>query len=101
MIFLPVYPSAAGDFVAGADFSLLAFFESRGIVYRDAGQAQDGLAILKRHGLNCVRLRLFTSSTAQAQADPLQLHQQPRLYSPAGTARQERRPAIHAGLSLF
>jgi arabinogalactan endo-1,4-beta-galactosidase len=70
MMLLPLYPSPAGDFVAGADFSHLAFFESRGITYRDAGQAQDGLAILKRQGLKCVRLRLFTSSTAQAQADP-------------------------------
>lgn len=70
MMFLPLFPSGAGDFVAGADFSHLAFFECRGIAYRDAGQAQDGLAILKRQGLNCVRLRLFTSSTAQAQADP-------------------------------
>lgn len=31
---------------------------------------RDGLAILKDHGLSCVRLRLLTSSAAQAQADP-------------------------------
>jgi arabinogalactan endo-1,4-beta-galactosidase len=65
-----VCAAAVGDFVAGADFSDLAFFESHGVVYREAGQPQDGLAILKRHGLTCVRLRLFTSSAAQAQADP-------------------------------
>ena len=70
MMLLPLRPSAAGEFVAGADFSHLAFFEPRGIAYRDAGQAEDGLAVLKRQGLNCVRLRLFTSSSAQAQADP-------------------------------
>src|ERR1035437_596382 len=69
-IILPVCTTAAGDFIAGADFSHLAFFESRGVVYRDAGQTEDGLAILKRRGLTCVRLRLFTSSAAQAQADP-------------------------------
>ena len=62
--------AAAGEFIAGADFSHLAFFESHGIVYRDGGQVRDGLAILKNHGLTCVRLRLFTSSAAQAQADP-------------------------------
>ena len=62
--------AAAGDFVAGADVSHLAFFESRGIVYRDGGQVQDCLAILKNRGLTCVRLRLFTSSAAQALADP-------------------------------
>jgi arabinogalactan endo-1,4-beta-galactosidase len=58
------------SFAAGADFSLLAFFENLGVVYADAGQVQDGLAILKHHGLSCARLRLFTSSAAQAQADP-------------------------------
>ena len=61
---------SATSFVAGADFSHVAFFESRGIVYKDGGQVGDGLAILKNHGLTCVRLRLFTSSAAQAQADP-------------------------------
>jgi arabinogalactan endo-1,4-beta-galactosidase len=61
---------SATGFVAGADFSHLAFFESRGVVYRDGGQVRDGLAILKDHGVTCVRLRLFTSSTAQAQAAP-------------------------------
>ncbi len=38
--------ASGGDFVAGADFSHLGFFEARGIAYRDGGEAQDGLAIL-------------------------------------------------------
>jgi arabinogalactan endo-1,4-beta-galactosidase len=59
----------AAEFVAGADFSHLGFFEDRGIVYKDAGEPADALVILKRGGLNCVRLRLFTSSTEQARAD--------------------------------
>ena len=58
------------NFLAGADFSHLAFFESRGVHYRENGVTQDGLQILKNHGINCVRLRLFTSSAAQANADP-------------------------------
>src|SRR5262249_51579838 len=62
--------AGAGDFSAGADFSHLAFFESRGVVYQDAGQPQDALSILKRHGLTCVRLRLFTSNATQTLADP-------------------------------
>jgi len=61
---------ADSHFLAGADFSDLAFFESQGVAYKDGGQIQDGLQILKKHGLNCVRLRLFTSSAAQAKADP-------------------------------
>jgi len=59
---------AAAPFVAGADFSDLAFFEVRNITYKD-GQAQDGIQILKNHGINCIRLRLWTSSAAQASAD--------------------------------
>ena len=58
------------NFLAGADFSDLALFEARGIVYKDHGQVQDALQILKNHGINCVRLRLWTSSAAQAAAIP-------------------------------
>jgi arabinogalactan endo-1,4-beta-galactosidase len=68
--FLAASVSAAQNFIAGADFSDLAFFESNGITYKVNGLTQDGLAILKSNGLTCVRLRLFTSSAAQAQADP-------------------------------
>jgi arabinogalactan endo-1,4-beta-galactosidase len=60
----------AEPFLAGADFSHLKFFEDRGVVYRDGGTPRDALAILTNRGLNCVRLRLFTSSAAQAAADP-------------------------------
>jgi arabinogalactan endo-1,4-beta-galactosidase len=61
---------AVTSFLAGADVSLLSFFESNGIAYKSGGQTEDALAILKNSGVNCVRLRLFTSSAAQAQADP-------------------------------
>jgi len=60
----------ARDFIAGADVSHLSFFENRGVNYKDGDQVRAALAILKQHGLNCVRLRLFTSSESQAQADP-------------------------------
>ena len=56
--------------MAAADFSDLAFFEARGITYKDGGQIEDGLQILKNHGINCVRLRLWTSSAAEAQSNP-------------------------------
>src|SRR5205814_9463186 len=62
-------PALAG-FIAGADCSLLAFFETNGIVYKTNGETGDALHILKSQGLNCIRLRLFTSSNLQAQADP-------------------------------
>jgi arabinogalactan endo-1,4-beta-galactosidase len=65
---IPVF--GADEFIRGADVSHLAFFEDRGIVYRSGGQASNALVILKQSGLNCARLRLFTSSAQQAQADP-------------------------------
>ncbi len=58
------------NFLAAVDFSDLAYFESQGVTYKDGGQVQDGIQILKNHGINCVRLRLFTSSAAQATTDP-------------------------------
>ena len=58
------------NFLTAADFSDLAFFESKGATYKDGGQVQDGLQILKNHGINCVRLRLWTSSAAQAASNP-------------------------------
>jgi arabinogalactan endo-1,4-beta-galactosidase len=63
-------PTATANFLAAADFSDLAFFESKGVTYKDGGQVQDGIQILKNHGINCVRLRLWTSSAAQASSDP-------------------------------
>jgi arabinogalactan endo-1,4-beta-galactosidase len=66
----PLSQSMGADFIAGADMSHLVFFENRGITYKDANQTGDALEILKQRGINCVRLRLFTSSAAQAQANP-------------------------------
>ena len=57
---------AGANFLAAADFSFLSYFESLGVKYKEGGVAQDGIQILKNHGINCVRLRLFTSSAAQA-----------------------------------
>lgn len=68
----PPAPAAGAplEFLAGADLSHLKFFEDRGVTYRASGQAGDALAILRDIGINCARLRLFTSSAAQAAADP-------------------------------
>jgi len=65
-----VNAAVAADFAAGVDVSHLRFFEDRGIAYREAGRTGDALGILKKRGVNCARLRLFTSSAAQAAADP-------------------------------
>jgi len=67
-------PAQAGGedlpFLAGADMSHLRFFEDRGVVYRRDGLATNALVILRELGINCIRLRLFTSSAQQAAADP-------------------------------
>lgn len=70
MFFLTGRLAAQNNFIAGADLSLLAYFETNGIVYKDNGQPGDAIKILKNHGINCIRLRLFTSSATQAEADP-------------------------------
>lgn len=69
-LFLAGPARVSANFLAGVDFSHLAYFESQGVIYKDGGQVEDGIQILKNHGINCVRLRLFTSSAAQAAADP-------------------------------
>lgn len=71
LVLFYVCGSARGDdFLAGADFSFLSYFESLGVAYKDGGQTEDALQIITNRGLNCVRLRLFTSSASQAASDP-------------------------------
>jgi arabinogalactan endo-1,4-beta-galactosidase len=57
---------AAPTFLLGADISTLTQVEQRGGVFRDAGnadagKADDAIAIFRRHGWNCFRLRLFVN----------------------------------------
>ncbi len=65
-----VVAAQASEFIVGADMSHLAFFESRGVKYREDGKVSDAFMLLKDRGLNCIRLRLFTSNSSQAQANP-------------------------------
>ena len=54
--------SASGrDFILGADLSFLPQVELHGGVFRDAGTPGGALEILRRHGFNYVRLRLWHS----------------------------------------
>ena len=69
-VFSLCLPARADDFLAGADFSFLSYFESLGVSYKDGGQTEDAFQILKSRGINCIRLRLFTSSASQAASDP-------------------------------
>ena len=49
----------AQDYAVGADISFLAQAEKDGAVFKDNGVPKPGLQILKDHGYNWVRLRLF------------------------------------------
>ncbi len=48
-------------FALGADVSELPILESHGAVYRSNGRAEDPIEILKQHGFNWMRVRLFVN----------------------------------------
>lgn len=56
---IPASRCAAAPFMAGADISSLPVLEDAGAVYRDGGVAGDAVDILRAHGTNYFRLRLF------------------------------------------
>jgi len=70
MIAVNFVSTVRAELIAGADMSHLVFFEQLGKSYLDNNQTNDAILILKNHGLNCIRLRLFTSSSLQAAKDP-------------------------------
>ena len=45
----------------GADISFLPQLEARGMVFKDSGVEKDAIHILKDHGFNYIRLRLFVN----------------------------------------
>ncbi len=49
------------DKMLGADISFLPQMEDRGMKYSDNGVTKDAIQILKDHGLNYIRLRLFVN----------------------------------------
>jgi arabinogalactan endo-1,4-beta-galactosidase len=53
----------AQDYAVGADVSFLAQAEKDGVIFRDNGARKPGLQILKDHGYNWIRLRLFHTPT--------------------------------------
>ncbi len=51
------------DYAVGADVSFLKWAEDRGTVFKDNGEPKGGLLILRDHGYNWIRLRLFHTPT--------------------------------------
>jgi arabinogalactan endo-1,4-beta-galactosidase len=49
------------DYAIGADISFLPHAEKSGVVFKENGEPKPGMQILKDHGYNWVRLRLFHS----------------------------------------
>ena len=47
------------DFIKGVDISSLLEVERCGGIFRDSGEELDALEILRRYGVNWVRLRLW------------------------------------------
>lgn len=58
---LPGQTRDSSAFLLGADISALTMLENAGAVFRDGGRSDDAIAILTRHGWNCLRLRLFVN----------------------------------------
>jgi arabinogalactan endo-1,4-beta-galactosidase len=65
LLVLALRLATAGDasYAVGADLSFLKQAEGQGVVFKDHGQPRPGLQILKDHGYNWVRLRLFHTPT--------------------------------------
>jgi arabinogalactan endo-1,4-beta-galactosidase len=70
----PAIPAAPGvqvnpidglspNFIMGADVSMLSQIEANGGKYYDNGVQQDALKVLKAHGVNWVRLRIWNDPT--------------------------------------
>lgn len=64
LLVLPWCWAYSQDFAVGADVSFLGEAEQQGVVFKDAGQPKPALQILKNHGYNWVRLRLFHTPTS-------------------------------------
>ena len=58
------------DKMLGADISFLPELEARGIKFSDKGVQKDAIEILKDHGFNYVRLRIFNAPAADSGYSP-------------------------------
>ena len=59
--FGPAARAQGSDYAVGADVSFLKAAEDGGKVFKDNGQPKPGLEILKAHGYNWIRLRIFNN----------------------------------------
>lgn len=62
----PALPSGKTEKIIGADISFLPQLEADGIKFSVDGKQQDAILILKKHGFNYFRLRLFVNPEADS-----------------------------------
>jgi arabinogalactan endo-1,4-beta-galactosidase len=92
---LPLLPHlSAQSYAIGADVSFLAKCERDGIVFKEAGQPKDVLAMLRKHQYNWVRLRVFHDPAVSSDRLPNDL-----AYTLA-LARRARAMGFHLLLDL-
>jgi beta-galactosidase len=58
------------DKMLGADISFLPQLEARGVKFSDGGQEKDAIQILKDHGFNYIRLRIFNNPARDSGYSP-------------------------------
>lgn len=58
------------DQMIGADISFLPELEARGIKFSDKGVSKDAIEIIKEHGINYVRLRIFNDPAQDSGYSP-------------------------------
>jgi arabinogalactan endo-1,4-beta-galactosidase len=63
LCFISCNGATAAEYAIGADVSYLKQAEERGVVFKEDGQAKPVLRMLRDHGYNWIRLRLFHSPT--------------------------------------
>jgi len=63
-------PHKVKDKILGADISFLPELEARGIKFSDNGVQKDAIQILKDHGFNYIRLRVFNDPAAPKGYSP-------------------------------
>jgi arabinogalactan endo-1,4-beta-galactosidase len=56
--------------ILGADISFLPELEAKGMHFYDQGKEKDAIAILKDHGFNYIRLRIFNNPAADSGYSP-------------------------------
>ncbi|WP_171972568.1 glycosyl hydrolase 53 family protein [Mucilaginibacter polytrichastri] len=63
-------PKKVQDKIMGADISFLPELEAKGLKFSDKGVQKDALEILKDHGFNYIRLRIFNNPARDSGYSP-------------------------------